>query len=125
MQRFTLWPVVRIIIIFVYLTMMRIEVHTAWKVSYSNSMNWHSIASSSNGKYVYAVVNGGSIYASSDYGLHWNISLQNNRLWTSIATSSSGKYVYSCDNNTFSYFSINYGSSWNLTNGGVKCTVDS
>ena len=108
---------------FVFRTIVRVGAYSTWKVSFNNSQSWYSVdASSSDGKYVYAVVNGGFIYSSGNYGLHWNVSLPSARSWTSITISANGQYVYCCSDNTYSYFSFDYGNNWNKTAGVLGCT---
>ena len=102
--------------------MVRVGAYSTWKASFNNSQSWYSLDTSSNGKYIYAVVNGGFIYSSADYGLHWGVSLQGARSWTSIATSANGQYIYCCSDNTYSYFSFNYGQNWNKTTGINGCS---
>ena len=77
---------------------------------------WRSIASSSDGKYLAAVVDGGHVYTSSDYGVTWKDrssgSIAGNMRWWSITLSSDGKLLAAVVYGGHVYTSIDYGETW-------------
>ena len=78
--------------------------------------NWQSIASSSDGSKLAAVVSGGFIYTSSDSGATWTEqTAAGSRYWQSIASSSDGTKLAAVE------------SEWNGTNyvGSVYTSSDS
>jgi hypothetical protein len=82
-----------------------------------SSANWSSIASSSDGTRLAAVVDGGSgitsgIYTSSDYGANWRQTNAGIRSWTSIASSGTGQYLAAVVTGTS-------GGIWTSTNSGL------
>ena len=76
-----------------------------------SSLTWSSSAISASGQYQTAVINGGFIYYSTDYGITWNKSNSISGTWTSVAMSSSGQYQTGVINGSI-YYSINYGVNW-------------
>jgi hypothetical protein len=76
--------------------------------------SWKSISVSSNGHYQSAVVSGGSIYNSSDYGSTWlaNNNAPTNVNWYCISLSSTGKYQSAVIYGGQVYISSNYGATW-------------
>ena len=63
-------------------------------------------------KYQTAVVNGGYIYASSDYGVTWTEKTTSSQNWSAVAMSFSGQYQTAVVNGEYIYTSSNYGSTW-------------
>jgi hypothetical protein len=91
-------------------------------ITKSPLVNWTSISVSSNGHYQSAVVNGGGIYTSSDYGSTWiaNNSAPANANWYSISLSSTGKYQSAVIYGGYIYISSNYGATWDPTAQGAS-----
>ncbi len=79
----------------------------------SGQKNWQSIASSSDGVKLAAVVNGGYIYTSTDSGSTW-VERQSSgqRDWYSIASSSDGVKLAAVVNGGYIYTSTDSGSTW-------------
>ena len=66
------------------------------------------------GKYQTAVINGGYIYRSTDYGVTWNQATSDtSRSWNSVAMSSDGKFQTAVDYGGYIYRSTDYGVTWN------------
>jgi hypothetical protein len=82
--------------------------------------SWRSVSLSSTGQYQTAVVYGGQIYTSSDYGVNWT-ARDSNRNWNSVSISSTGQYqtavVYSGSDNKI-YTSSDYGINWTARDSG-------
>ncbi len=74
---------------------------------------WSGIAMSSDGQYQTAVVNGGYIYVSVDYGDTW-IFKGSCQHWKGVAMSSTGQYQTAVVNGGQIYISTNYGETWTL-----------
>ena len=84
-----------------------------WAPQVTTAGQWTAIASSSNGQYLAACINGGSIYTSANYGTTWNISANTSALaWSAIAVSASGQYQVAAVTSGSLYFSGNYGVTW-------------
>ena len=64
------------------------------------------------GKYQTAVVNGGYIYRSEDYGDSWSSVTTYSQNWSSVSVSSSGQYQTAVVNGEYIYRSSNYGVDW-------------
>jgi hypothetical protein len=87
----------------------------------SLNLNWTCVSVSGNGKYQSAVVQGGNIYNSNDYGITWikNINAPINQ-WYGISVSYSGQYQTAMPNGFknsdtpygFIYTSNDYGNTW-------------
>jgi hypothetical protein len=81
----------------------------------SDSRNWLSIASSSDGKNLAAVVGyGGGIFTSTNSGATWTETNAGNRDWSSIASSSDGTTLVAAVTYGGIYRSTNSGLSWTL-----------
>jgi hypothetical protein len=86
----------------------------------STSGNWYSVSMSSNGKYQSAVINGGKLYRSTNWGVTWaepaTTATLGNKNWTSINVSSTGQYQTACISDgtttTSMYTSSDYGITW-------------
>lgn len=75
--------------------------------------SWEGITSDSTGQYLAAVVSGGQIYTSQDYGATWT--LQRNSItanWYSIASDKTGQYLAASAYAGQIYTSDNYGVTW-------------
>jgi photosystem II stability/assembly factor-like uncharacterized protein len=83
-----------------------------WIPSETNR-NWYSVASSSDGSKLVAVVNAGPIYTSTDSGVTW-MPRESNRVWYSVASSSDGSKLVAVDNAP--------GRIYNSTDSGVTWT---
>ena len=88
---------------------------------------WRGVASDSTGRLVAAVVYGGGIYYSSDYGESWAVhnSSANPRNWTSISSDSTGRYLFAGESGWMDpsgeylsrgglYMSGDFGNSWSF-----------
>jgi hypothetical protein len=79
----------------------------------TNSYNWERVAMSYDGRIRTAVIRGGNIYNSFDYGNTWKPSPQNFNLnWFSITMSKDGKYQTAAPQGGFLYNSYDYGNTW-------------
>ncbi|MEI8339151.1 MAG: EB domain-containing protein [bacterium] len=89
-----------------------------WVQKTTVNRNWSGVAMSSDGKLQTAVVNGGKIYLSKDYGETWTAT-STNRMWTSVAMSTDpstdGKYQTAVVNGGSIYTSSDYGNTWTAT----------
>jgi hypothetical protein len=78
--------------------------------------NWQGISISSTGQYQTAVVSGGNIHMSSNFGVNWVELSANgapNANWYSVSISSTGQYQTACiQGNGFIYISSNFGANW-------------
>ena len=76
--------------------------------------DWAAVSISSSGQYQTAVVDGGYIYISSDYGNTWTPVMNDaNRNWLSVSISSSGQYQTAVMwISGYIYISSDYGNSW-------------
>ena len=73
---------------------------------------WKAITSSADGSKLAAVVSGGQIYTSTNYGATWTPRFSN-ASWTSIASSADGtKLAATVTGNNYVYTSIDSGSNW-------------
>jgi len=74
---------------------------------------WYDVSVSSTGLYQTAVVYGGKIYTSSDYGVNWTERQSNNRDWSSVSISATGEYQTAiAANSSQIYTSTDYGVNW-------------
>jgi len=80
----------------------------------SGNRSWQSIASSSDGEKLAAVVKGGGIYTSADSGATWidRSAAARSRNWRSIASSSDGKKLAAVVENGGVYTSDDFGATW-------------
>ena len=80
------------------------------------NVKWKRIASSRDGKFLAAVVDGGHLYTSRDYGATWQDrssgSIASNMKWGSITMSSDGKFLAAVVNGGHVYTSNDYGETW-------------
>jgi hypothetical protein len=110
----------------------------AWR-SIPSGYQWRAAAASGDGKKLVALVYGGQIYTSSDYGATWGgggssanwtaaavsgtgayvftaaspgVLGSYSRNWSGLACSVDGHYVVACANGEYLYRSSNYGASW-------------
>ena len=77
-----------------------------------NTMNWQSIASSADGSKLAAVVDGGSVYTSNDYGATWvKQTGAGTRRWSAIDMSDDGSKLVASfnDGGGYIYTSVDYG----------------
>jgi len=82
--------------------------------------NWQSIASSSDGTKLVAVVYGGDVYTSTDSGASWVNRLVGNKNWWAVTSSSDGTKLVAVVNPGQIYASINSGVSWTLQTGSIS-----
>ena len=79
----------------------------------STTYNWQSVASSSDGTKLVAVVYGGYIYTSADSGSTWTQRTSDaTRNWQSVASSSDGTKLVAVVFNGYIYTSTDSGSTW-------------
>ena len=79
----------------------------------SISANWTSISVSSTGQYRSAVVEGGYIWTSSDYGATWTSrTAPGTPSWVYISLSSTGQYQSAMATNGYIWTSSDYGVTW-------------
>jgi hypothetical protein len=85
----------------------------------SGSRSWWSASISTTGQYQTAVVYGGQIHTSSDFGINWT-PRYNSFDWQSVSLSSTGQYqtavVYAGQIHTSSDFGINWTPRYNTSN---------
>ena len=86
---------------------------------------WQSVAISSTGQYIAAVVYAGFIYTSTDYGNTWVQTLAPYGDWQCITSDSTGQYLAAAIYNDKIYTSSNYGSSWLRSSSSPKTTWQS
>jgi photosystem II stability/assembly factor-like uncharacterized protein len=84
---------------------------TSWTQSSAPDEDWYSIASSSDGTQLAAVVNGGGIWTSTNAGVTWFQTSAPNEPWESIASSSDGTQLAAV---------VWSGGIWTSTNAGVS-----
>ncbi|MCX6444880.1 MAG: hypothetical protein NTY85_05055 [Actinobacteria bacterium] len=82
--------------------------------------NWQSIASSSDGTKLVAVVYGGDVYTSTDSGATWVNRSLGNKNWWAVTSSSDGTKLVGVVNPGQIYTSTNSGVSWTLQSGSVS-----
>jgi hypothetical protein len=89
-------------------------VENTWISTNSDSVQWNGIAMSSNGQYQTAVVLGGRIYVSNDFGNNWTQKMTDaSRAWYGIAMSSTGQYQTATDTyGGYIYVSTDTGNTW-------------
>ena len=85
----------------------------------SVARSWYSVALSATGQYQSAVVYGGGIYISSNYGVDWSLVPSVNGAstsgnWFSISLSSTGQYQSAVISGGGIYTSYNFGVTWSL-----------
>ena len=77
--------------------------------------SWKAIAASADGSKLAAVVSGGQIYTSTNYGATWT-PRYNNASWTRIASSADGtKLAATVTGNNYVYTSVDSGANWTQT----------
>ena len=89
-----------------------------------NGKGWSRVAVSSSGQYMGAIVYGGDIYASSNFGTTWTdetpSGAQHNKSWSSLGMSATGQYSVATIDNGHTYVSSDYGVTWvDATSGGA------
>jgi len=92
-----------------------------WFQTSAPTANWSSIASSSNGQYIVACINGGGVYCSIDYGNSWKEQVNgvSSLSWKCVATASnsSGSFLVGCAQNDYIYISPYFqGFQWKSAN---------
>jgi hypothetical protein len=83
-----------------------------WNINAVGTQAWNGIAISACGQNQCAIVNGGNIWYSLNYGATWSTSSAPSRAWQSISISSSGKYVSAVANGDYIYYSADSGRTW-------------
>jgi len=82
------------------------------------ALSWSSVACNSDSSRIFATVNGGDIYRSTDFGITWNPtndSALNTLSWSAITSSSNGYRVYATARAGDIYKSTNLGVTWTPT----------
>jgi hypothetical protein len=77
-----------------------------------NGTNIYSLASSSNGSYLYAGRYGQGVLKSTDNGITWTATSRTTGSTTGLACSANGQIVYATDLGTALYRSADYGQTW-------------
>jgi hypothetical protein len=86
-----------------------------WSAIGAPNESWSSIATSSDGTKLAAVVEGGGIYTSVNSGIKWTQQIPAPyEVWSSIASSSDGTHLAAVDDFGDIYTSINFGTNWTL-----------
>ena len=83
------------------------------------NVNWKFVAISASGEYQSAVVFGGSIWYSTDYGVTWTESSSGTADWNSIAMSASGEYQSAVVFGGSIWYSTDYGVTWTLSSSSI------
>ena len=84
------------------------------------SANWVSIASSSDGSHLVAVVAGGYIYTSVDFGVSWTAQTgAPSANWNSVASSSDGSHLVAVVYGGQIYTSTDFGGTWIAQSGDL------
>ncbi len=94
-----------------------IDIHSSiWIPTTAPIANWSSVSVSESGQYQTAVVNGGQIWLSSDYGNSWNPTTSSTApttaTWGSVSLSSSGQYQTAVVTFGEIWLSADYGNNW-------------
>jgi photosystem II stability/assembly factor-like uncharacterized protein len=84
-----------------------------WTPTSALSKNYYSVTSDSTGKHLAAVVSGGFIYTSSDFGETW-LETGSQLIWRSITSDSTGKYLTAVTEDSI-FTSADYGQNWGTT----------
>ena len=87
-----------------------------WTAQTSVIRNWQSIASSSDGTKLAAVVYGGYIYTSTDSGVTWTARTNVSRNWYSITSSGDGTKLQAVVYQGYIYNSNDSGVTWTVQN---------
>ncbi len=75
--------------------------------------DFQGVASSYSGSVLYAVVNYGYIYQSTDSGTTWNIlTSAGSRAWSAVTTNDSGTVIYAAVSGGLIYKSSDSGTTW-------------
>ena len=85
---------------------------STWAITSAPAAHWMSVASSSDGLKLAAVVWSGGIYVSTDRGGSWTLTSATTQQWSSIASSSDGSRLCATVYDGGLYISIDGGSSW-------------
>jgi len=103
------------------LNCFQIAKECAWtRVTALGMKNWQSIASSSDGTKLVAVVYGGDVYTSTDSGATWVSRSVGNKNWWAVTSSSDGTKLAAVVNPGQIYTSTNSGVSWTLQSGSIS-----
>ena len=78
------------------------------------SSSWKSVSVSASGQYQTALVQGGYIYVSTNYGSTWtqDTTVTTTKNWYGVSVSASGQYQTAVVFGNYIYTSTNYGSTW-------------
>lgn len=86
-----------------------------WTQTSASSQDYYDVTTDITGQFIYAVVNPGLIYKSTDYGVSWSsigTSSPGIQPYSSIAIDSSGQYVFVSVNSGFIYVSDDFGTTF-------------
>jgi len=78
--------------------------------------NWSAVTLSDSGQYMYATVQNGLIYSSSNFGATWTARATIQE-WSSIWCTDTGQYVVATVTDSVIYVSGDYGTSWSIALG--------
>jgi hypothetical protein len=88
-----------------------------WTQTSAPTAFWKSVASSSDGTKLVAVISGaGDIYTSGDSGANWSLTDADTLNWQSVASDSTGQYLVAVAAGNGIYRSTDYGTTWAVTN---------
>lgn len=93
-----------------------------WRTN-ETSRIWDAVASSSDGSKLVAVVSGGNIFTSTNYGVNWTVRASGlgNLTWSSVASSADVTKLVASVNPGFIYTSPDSGTNWTLrSNSGSR-----
>ena len=86
-----------------------------WAPTSAPSNNWQSVVSSADGTKLFAIVDPGTIYSSSDSGTNWNAVTDpqlSHLAWQAIASSADGTWLLAAPQSGWIYSSTNSGVNW-------------
>lgn len=86
-----------------------------WTLTSAPVKNWSAVASSADGSKLFATINNGGIYTSTNAGVNWFTNNAPVRNWYAIAVSSDGSNLVAADYNSANhgiYTSTNMGGTW-------------
>ena len=88
------------------------NVGVSWTTN-GTAFNWKAVAASADGSKLVAVVNGGQVYTSTNFGTTWVARDVANRNWTAVASSADGTKLVGCVNPGQIFTSTDSGVTWN------------
>ncbi len=89
-----------------------------WTQTSAPITNWQGVACSADGSRLVAVISGGGIYTSTNFGSTWISNAVPSKNWLSVASSADGARLVAVPFNQVPYTSTNSGLTW-MTNSGI------